>query len=115
MGEASAMVLDTGAAGNLARFRWLGNRNSPFKKRGLPRVSTYPAGARFKFGGGILREVPFAVWGNSWNSGARGERSRPLRWGRIFSDFQRFLSGASWISPVKCRLFGSEGWIFPRR
>ena len=55
------MVLDTGAAVNLARFRWLGNHYLLSNKRGFPRVSTYRACARFKFGDGPLGAVRVAA------------------------------------------------------
>ena len=34
--------------------RVLGNHNSLLEKQGLPRISTYPASARFTFGDGRL-------------------------------------------------------------
>ena len=52
MRDDSAVVLDTGATANLACFRWLSRRNSLPEQKGFPRVLTYPAQARFKFGDG---------------------------------------------------------------
>ena len=46
--------LDTGAIANVVCSWWLGNHNSLLEKQGLPRISTYPASARFTFGDGRL-------------------------------------------------------------
>ena len=60
-GEDSVVVSDTGATANLARFPWSDNRKLLLEKHGSPRVSTHPARARFKFGGGRLRGVRLAA------------------------------------------------------
>ena len=57
IGEDSAVVLGTGAAANSASSKWPKNHNSFLKKQGLPRLSSYPSSARFKFGDGRLGEV----------------------------------------------------------
>ena len=57
----SVVVLDTGATANLVCFRWLSHHNALLEQRGLPRVSTYPAQARFKFGDGRTGDVCFAA------------------------------------------------------
>ena len=54
MKEDSDILLRTGATVNVARFRWLANRSSLLDKFGHPRVETYPAKARFEFGGGRM-------------------------------------------------------------
>ena len=59
-GEDGAAVLGTGAAADLARSRWLGNRNSLLGEHGLPQVSTYPTCTCFKFGDGRFGEVRFS-------------------------------------------------------
>ena len=43
-------ALDTGATANLARFEWLGHRNSVMEKFGAPPADPHPARAGFKFG-----------------------------------------------------------------
>ena len=58
---ASVVVLDIGAAANLACFRLLAHRNRILEREGFLRVPTYPAGARFKFGDGRLGEVRHAA------------------------------------------------------
>ena len=50
-------VLDTGATANLVRLKWLANHKSHLQKTGLPKVNTYPAAARIKFGDGRIGEV----------------------------------------------------------
>ena len=57
----SVVVVDTGATANLVCFRWLRHHNSLLALNGLPRVSTYPAQARFKFGDGRTGNVCFAA------------------------------------------------------
>ena len=85
VGEDSVAVLDAGAAANLGRFRRLGTLL--LEELGLPRVSTYPAYARFKFGDGRL-------WGGALrggfargNVGSRKGRPRLLLWMRAFRRF----------------------------
>ena len=53
----SLVVLDAGATANRICFSWLGCHKRIIQKKGLPRVSTYPASARFRFGNGRLGEV----------------------------------------------------------
>ena len=55
------VVLDTDAAANIARSRWLRNRNLFLGALGQPHVSTYLACARFKFDDRRLGEVSFAA------------------------------------------------------
>ena len=50
--ENGVVILECGAAANLARFRWLNHHNSLLGRLGLPRASTHPAQAQFKFGSG---------------------------------------------------------------
>lgn len=47
-----AAVSDTGATANLARARWLEHRGRILQRKEYRRVTTYPASARFGFGGG---------------------------------------------------------------
>ena len=54
------VVLETGAAANLACPRRFGSRNS-ISENGVSRVSIYPAYARFEVGGGRLGGVRFAA------------------------------------------------------
>ena len=60
-GTDSVASSDTGATANLVGFRWLGRRNRILQRKGLPRVSTYPASARFKFGDRRLGKVHHAA------------------------------------------------------
>ena len=60
MRDDSVVVLDTGAAANLVCFRWLSHQSSLLERKGFPRVLTYPAQARFKFGDGRAGNVCFA-------------------------------------------------------
>ena len=55
--DASALLLDTGTTANLVCSRWLTQHNSILEQRGFPRVLTYPAQARFKFGDGRTGNV----------------------------------------------------------
>ena len=59
--EESVGILDAGATANLVCFRRLRHHNSMMGQVGLPRVSTYPAPARFKFGDGRMGNVKFAA------------------------------------------------------
>ena len=59
--EYSVVVLDTGAAANLVCFRSLAHHNRILERRGIPRVTTYPSQARFRFGDGRLGEVRHAA------------------------------------------------------
>ena len=61
MGEDNVAFLETGAAANLVCLRWPRNHNSLLGEQGLPRISTYPACARFKFGDGRHGEVRYAA------------------------------------------------------
>ena len=53
----SAAAPEAGATARLARFRLSARRNRIWGKKGFPRVSTYPACARFRFGDWRLGEV----------------------------------------------------------
>ena len=55
--EDSVVVLDTGATANLVCFSWLAHHNRILERRGIPRVSTYPSKARFRFANGRLGDV----------------------------------------------------------
>ena len=55
--EDSAVALDTGATANLVCSRWLAHYNRILERRGIPRMSTYPSKARFRFVDGRLGEV----------------------------------------------------------
>ena len=57
MREDSVVVLGTGNAANLARFRCLGIRDLLLEKHGLPRESTHPVRARLTFRDGLLGDV----------------------------------------------------------
>ena len=72
MRDDSVVVLDTGATANLACFRWLSRRNSLLEQKGFPRVLTYPAQARFKFGDGRAGNVCFAADITAGIAGAKG-------------------------------------------
>ena len=54
-------VLDAGVTANLVCFRYLENRDRILQRKGFPRVSRYPASARFKFGDGRQGEVLHAA------------------------------------------------------
>ena len=71
MKEGSVATLETGAAANLVCFRRLTHHNSPMGKVGLPRVETYPAKARLKFGGGRIGDARFAADITAAIAGAR--------------------------------------------
>ena len=49
MAKDSAVILDTGLTASIVCSRRLAHRNSPIGNMGLPRVTTYPGQARFKF------------------------------------------------------------------
>ena len=70
--EDSFVILNTGATANLVRFRWLAHRSSLLGNMCLPRVTTYPAWARFKFGDGRMGDVRFAADITAGTAGARG-------------------------------------------
>ena len=72
MRDDSVVVLDTGATANLVCFRWLSHHNSLLEQQGLPRVLTYPAQARFKFGDGRTGNVCFAADITVGIAGAKG-------------------------------------------
>ena len=74
-GSDGPAALDTEAAANLARFKWLRRRNATLDRLGIPIAMPYPARAKFKFGNGHTLEG-YSCWG------------RALSW-RAF----RFLSG----------------------
>ena len=59
--EDNAVILNAGATANLVCSWRLNHHNSPSEKVGLPRVPTYPAQARFKFGDGRMGDVKFAA------------------------------------------------------
>ena len=61
MGAESVLLLDTGAAATLLRFRRLGHRTKFWEPKGLPRITTYPGCARSKFGYSRLGEVGCAA------------------------------------------------------
>ena len=71
--EDSVAILDTVATANLVCFRWLNRHNSMLGKMGLPRVSPYPAQARFKFGDGRMGVARFAVDITADRAGAKGD------------------------------------------
>ena len=54
----SVVVLDTGASAILVRYMWLGHHSNFSERWGVPRVETYPACARSKFGDRRFGEVP---------------------------------------------------------
>ena len=66
------MILDTGTAANLACSQWLNRNNSMLGKMGPPRVPTYPAQERFKFGEGRMGDVRFAADKTRGIAGAKG-------------------------------------------
>ena len=72
MCEDNLVALDSGAAANLVCFKRSENRNLLLGKQGLPRISTDPAGARFKFGDGRLREVRFVADVTVGDAGCQG-------------------------------------------
>ena len=65
-------ILDTAATASLVRFRWLTHRNSILEKVGIPRLSTYLALARFKFGGGGIGDARFVADIAMGAAGAKG-------------------------------------------
>ena len=69
--EDSVVVLETGAAANMARFRRLGNRKFLLGEKGSSRISTYPARARYKIGDGRPGAVRSAT-GIALGNAARG-------------------------------------------
>ena len=50
-------VLNAGATANLVRSRRAGHQNEALKRNEIPRITAYPACARFKFGDGRRGEV----------------------------------------------------------
>ena len=54
MKQDSVVISNTGAAVNIARLRRLSHHSSLVEKMGRPRVPTYTAKARFKFGNGRM-------------------------------------------------------------
>ena len=50
-------VLNAGATANLVRSRRAGHQNEALKRNEIPRVTPFPACARFKFGDGRRGEV----------------------------------------------------------
>ena len=65
--ENSLVIPDAGATASQVRLRWLNHHNSMLGKVGLPRVSTYPAQVRYKFGC-----VQFATYITVGAAGAKG-------------------------------------------
>ena len=61
----SVFGLDAGATANLVCFRYLERHDRILQRKGFPRVSSYPASARFKFGDGRLGEVLHAGIGGN--------------------------------------------------
>ena len=59
--EDTAVVSDTSATANLVCLSWLARRNRILGRREIPRVTTYPSQARFRFGDGRLGEVRHAA------------------------------------------------------
>ena len=72
MTDDSAVVLDTGATANLVSVRRLTHSNSLLGEMGLPRVTTHPAMARFKFGEGRMGDVRSAAEITVGIAGANG-------------------------------------------
>ena len=56
----SVVVLLAGTAANLVCFKWLGNHISLPRKTGGPKVNTYLAMARFRFGDSRIGDVRYA-------------------------------------------------------
>ena len=54
-------VLDTGAAANLACYKWLDTHNSVLERRGLEKAVPYSSNARFNFGDGRIGDVKHAT------------------------------------------------------
>ena len=65
-------VSDAGAAASPASLRPLGRRNRILTRKGIPRVRTRPACARFKFDDGGLRELRCAADSLAIIAGSRG-------------------------------------------
>ena len=57
----SVVALGAGATANRVFLSRLARRNGILERHGAPRVTTYPSQARFRFGGGLLREVRHAA------------------------------------------------------
>ena len=96
MREDSFVSLGAGAIANSVRFRWLNRQKSMMGKMGLPRVSTYPAQARFKFGGGRM-----------WRRAFRGINYRRHRGGE--GKLHGLRSGCGYSSLPAQRGVGSFG------
>ena len=72
MKEDGVAIFEEGAAANLVCFQWLNHHNSTLGKVGLPRVTTYPAPARFDFGIGRIGDGHFAADITAGIAGYRG-------------------------------------------
>ena len=55
------LALETGAAADLVCHKWIANHNLFLQKLGLPKMLSYSAAARFKFGDGRVGEVKRAA------------------------------------------------------
>ena len=69
------VVLDTGAAANLGRFRWREQHNRVLKWWRYRKVSAYPSSAQFRFGDGRGDEVRHAADTLVGIPGSKGEFS----------------------------------------
>ena len=72
MREGRVVISDTGATADLVCLRWLIHHNSRPEKMGRPPGATYPAKARFKFGGGRMGDVRHDADISAAIAGAKG-------------------------------------------
>ena len=82
----SVVALGAGAIANSVSFKWLGNRTSFLRMMGFPRVISYSAMARFKFGNGAASEVEHAADIKFGVAGCRGA-SAAFVFGSRYSGF----------------------------
>ena len=99
--EDSVVVLGAGATANLVCFGWLAHHNRDLDRRGIPRVTTYPSQARFRFGDGGLGEVRHAADTPVGIAGNQGM----FRACSMQQTFQRYSVRAPWRLLV-------DSWVF---
>ena len=71
--EDSVAVLEAGAAANPVGFSRLARHNRILGKYGIPRATTFPSEARFRFGDGRLGEVRHEADISLGGAGNRGK------------------------------------------
>ena len=114
----SVAAFGAGANAHFACSRLLERRNRILERTGLLRVSTYPACARFRFGGGRLGAVRHTADIAVGKANNAGEFTAPAPEAEIPAlSLKCALEplGGQAESPGIFRLFGSRRWMFPWR